>query len=529
MGNVSPLLALISLAASALAGPAEAVSAAAADVARLPAELRQSVRYLSLHAVPVKERPEFLKVLSFHVNSLSRESDLVLPAVVSPDVIRVNMADYLWERSVWEKLASLDPYFHANITEVEATVIAPVVQAAGIEGVQFYRDGEGNGLIEVSRADLQPGTTVWVRRRRGGSIERVTVPGAQQNRAAQRDEKKTGKTTLAHAPWLPGAAIAALALACNSDSPIVDARWFIYRTAMETGRDGSGYYSFLSLGKKEKDFQELVGVDVKAAKRVRKEMAASIARSGVTLNNRGIEWYASITGDYWRTQDFKTSTFKQNTLRLLAGDAEPPGGDASEQYGTLPNGLYAFWLQNAEGERQDSAPDFIASDGMATGTDRRVSAGLSCIRCHVEGIRPLNDWIRRVYSGPVQLASSDYETLKRLRRLYLSDLDGQVKRSQRNYAEVLKKLNGLTPEANARAYAKVWDSYFETDLGVEEVAVELATTPEALTKALKAYASRGSADPILTGLLANPPAVIRREHFEEVYATAQTILRSNNP
>lgn len=529
-------VAVLSLAAAAIAGgPAEAVSAAAADIAKQPAGVRQSLRYLGLYAVPQKERAEFLKVLAFHCNSLSRESEIVAPVLVAPDLVRVNLLDYSWSRSVWEKLAAHDPYFHVGldggrvvVPEPPAVKIPAVeeVPEVSIEGIQFFRELGGNRLQEVERGDLKPGETILVKKVRGGSLESVTVPTGVKRAEPKREQVKEKAPSPAHAPWLPGRDIAALALACNSDAPILRADWFLYWTAIENDRQGSGYYSFLGLGKKESDFQELVGVDVKLAKKVKKEMAASVGRSGVTLNNRGIEWYASITGDYYRTQDYKTSTFKQNTIRLLAGDTEPPAGDASEQYGTLPNGLFAFWLQNDKGERQDSAPDFIASDGSASGTDRRVHAGKSCIVCHSEGIRPVNDWVRRVYSGPLSLASPDYETLKRLRRLYLSDLEGQVKRSQRNYGEVLAKVNGLTSEANARAYGRVWDAYFETDLGVDDVCRELNVQPAAFLAALKAYASKGGADPILSGLLANPPERIRREHFEEVFSIAQTIVRT---
>ncbi len=527
------VIALLSLAGGAIAGgPGESVQAAALDAPKLPAEIRQHCRYLSLYNLPAKDRAEFFKVLTFHCNSLSREADLVAPVAVGPDVLRVNMLDYGWDRTVWEKLASVDPYFHVRLADgqlVVPTVRAvevPVVAAVVLEGVQFYRDGPGQTIVEIQRADIKAGETVWVREVVGGSIKKITAGQKQASKPAKAAE---AKTTTAQAPWLPAAEIAALALAVNSESPIVRADWFLNQTAIQAGRDGHGYYDWLGLGKAEKDFQELVGVDVKGAQRVKREMAASIAKSGVTLNNRGIEWYATITGDYYRTQDFKTSTFKQNTIRLLDGDTDPPKGDASEQYGTLPNGLFAFWLQNADGVRQDSAPDFIASDGHATGTDRRVHAGLSCIRCHVEGIRPLNDWLRRVYTGPIQLTSPDYLKLKRLRQLYLSDLDGQVKRSQRNYAERLLKVNGLTPEANARAYARVWDSYFETDLGIEDVCRELNVKKEVFMLALKAYAGKGGADPILTGLLANPPERIRREHFEEAFAIGQTMIRGTKP
>lgn len=534
MSNVSPILALLSLAAgAAFGGPAEAVSAAAADTAGQPAAVRPQLRYLSLHAVPLKERAEFLKVLSFHVNSLSREADLVAPVPVGPDVVRINMSDYLWERSVWEKMASLDPYFHVKIggdgivvpavKAVEVPVVPAEVPAVQIEGVQFYRDGRGQELIEVEREDLKAGETVWVRERRGGGIVRRTVPAgkqaAQAPKAAPAKEKaQKADAVAAHAPWLPGQVIAVLAESLNSDAPIVDARWFIWQTAVQKDRKGSGYYDYLQFKKRE-DLQKAVALDIEAAKRVRKEMAAIVADSGVALNNRQILRFQTLTGGYWATLDANNNEGGRNAVRVLNGDYQH---DAEEIYGVLPNGLFAFAASSADGELQETVPDNIAADHVSSSNDKRIHVGLSCIRCHSEGLRPIDDWARKVYRGPVQLASPDYAKLKRLQRLYLSDLPGQLRLDQEAYARSLKSVNGLTSEANARAYGSVWSAYADKPLGLAETAAELACTPAEWKAALESYGKRGAADPLLMGLLVG--ARMRREYVHESYSLMQTIL-----
>lgn len=512
MYSPSLYLAIIAIAVGpVVAGPAESVTAAWVDVQKVPLELRTHTRYLSLYHFTPEQRKEFLLVLAFHCNSLSRESDLVAPVLVGNDLVRVNMIDYGWTREVWEKLTNSEPYYHVRVDgkglvlPKVKTIDVPVVSVIPVNAIK-ERVSFDFGKTWVNRFSVDNGRTWKI------ADEKVEA------------KKEEVKGIAAHAPWLPAQDITSLALATNSDAPIVRADWFIFQTAIQQDR-AAGYYDFLGVGKEEKDFQELVIVDVKLAQRARMEMLASVARSGVTLNNRGIEWYKTIRGHYFRTQDYKSSTFKQNTLRLLDGDTEPPKGDASEQYGTLPNGLWAFWLQDGNGKRQDVAPDFIASDGMASGTDRRVHVGLSCIRCHETGIQPINDFVRRVYQGPLLLASPDYAKTKRLRQLYLSDLEEQVKDAQAYYAKRLKKLNGLTPEANARAYAKVWDQFVERDLGLEDVCRELNVEKVFFLERLKAYASKGGADPVLASLLANPPEPMRREHFEEVYSLAQAIVR----
>jgi hypothetical protein len=84
---------------------------AAADLERQPAALRGHIRYLSLWALPAKDRPLAWRVLSTHLNGLSRQPDLV-PALVlegtEEALARVNLKDYGIDPAVWDRLA--DPH-----------------------------------------------------------------------------------------------------------------------------------------------------------------------------------------------------------------------------------------------------------------------------------------------------------------------------------------------------------------------------------------------------------------------------------
>lgn len=470
--------------------PSDAVVVAVADARRLPPTIRVQTRYFSLYSVPVKERAEVLKALAFHCNSLSREAEIIPPRLVAPDLVAVVMLDYGWERKTWDRLQDVDPYFHAQLVQVTQDKIETVREPTG------------------RRVSYDSGRTFQDEVR----IVEKKVPGSK-------------KVVTASAPWLDTAGITELISLTQTPVPIVRADWFIVQTGIAR-KDQVGYYDFLELGKKEKDFQKLIGADPEASRRVRREIAAVLARSGVAVNNRRIVRFQSITGGYWTTEDFKTSKDRQNVLKFLDGETEPPHGDASEQYGVLPNGLLAFWLQNDKGERQDVVPPDIATDGNTASNDRQIYSGKSCISCHVEGIRPINDYARRIFRNQIQLQSVDYEKFVRLRQLYLSDLEGQVKRDQEEYGRILFKTNGLTPPLNARLYGKVFEGYTEADLGPAEVAAELGVTEQRFMTALKRYASRtGNLNPIIVGLLQQPPVPIRRDHFEEVYTDLQAILK----
>lgn len=466
--------------------PSAAVEAAHADLARVREDRRPYTRYLSLHHVSDrKELEQWHAVLCFWANSLSRESEIVAPRRIAANLWRIDLGDYRWDAKVWEKLAVVEPYFTAKII-VDVRTITKII------------DHKGGDCIH-------PGT---------GKTLKNLAPG----RYSYEVPDGNGKVKAALAPWLPAKDHAALSLACQSQVPLVRLDWFLHEIAVPNDR-GTGYYDWLSLGNKEADFQALIGADVKKARELRKEVRAIVARSTVTLNDRAMGRVPTLTGIYWFTQDFAASTEKKNTLRVLDPDFDP---DASEQYGTLPNGLFAFWLQNGKGERQDTAPDNIASDGQSRGTDRRVRTGLSCVRCHLEGIRPINDWARKVYTPPFSLEDRDYEESKKKRSQYLSDLTGKIKRDQTDYAEALKATNGLTSAANAKAVADLWDHYAERDRTLADVAGELGTTAEALTTALKAEAKAGQLDPVLAGLVQG--VEVRAEHIEEVFALLNEIL-----
>ena len=493
-----PLLSLLLLLAPMLpasaGGPAEAVAAAWVDAQKLPKDIAPHVRYLSLYAVPQKDRGEFLKVLAFHVNSLSRDVELVIPVLVTPDLVRVNLLDYGWQRDTFEKLAGLDVYFHAQVAPVEAKAVVEVVPEFKEERVSF------------------DGGHTW-------QIRKVLV-------GEKKVEKKDAKAVTAHAPWLPGKEIAALALALNSDAPILRADWFFFQTCQQEKRNGTGYYEFLGV-KNRADMEKLAALDIEAAKRLRLEIAAIVAESGVATNNRQIIRFQALTGGYWVTLDANASDGKRNAVRNLDGDFVH---DAEEIYFVLPNKLYGYGASSDKGELQASVPPDIApKDDFATGRDTRIQPSLSCVRCHEEGLKPIDDWARSVFTGKVALASPDYAKAKRLRQLYLSDLPGQMEDDIRVFARAVKTVNGLTIKDNAKAYATAFQRYADTSLGMEETAYELGTDAKTWEAALKAYGKDNLADTLLAGLVADKPRRIRREHWFEAYSLAHIVLRGARP
>lgn len=484
-------------------GPGEALAAALADCQKLPADQRPHVRYLTTCAIPEKDRAAFLKVLAFQCNILSREAELVVPAKITADLVRLDIRDYGWSSEVWEKLASVDPYFHVKIKGVELVTVTKVVDHPG--GDFTYPDGR---------------------------VARGVAAG--RYRIEVQEAKGAGATTIAAAPWLDKKAIAELITATQSQAPFLRADWWFVTTARQVDRNnkatGAGYYDFLGI-KTEKDIAEVVGLDRAKAQKVQREQAAIVADSGVALHNRQIYRYNAIAGAYWETLDVNSNEGEKNALRRLNGDYKP---DAKEVFATLPNRLFLYAAVSvADGTLQNTVPDFIASDAQTASNDRRIHPSLSCVRCHVEGLRPIDDWARAFYADPpgdAKLTSPDYNKLKRLRRLYLSDLDVDYQADQLVYSRTLLKLTGWKPPELAKAYAETWHRYAEAAVGAEQFALELGTDQKMMLAAFEKYAkATGSLDPVLIGYLKNPAFLARREHAEEAYVLAQAAMGGYKP
>ncbi len=507
------LLLLVVLAApTGATSPALAVQAALADARRQPAAAVKDCRYLTMYNLPAKDRAAFYKVVCYALNGVSRESRIVRPVLVAPDLLRIDVADYgeVFPKT-WEKLAEGDFYFHAVLVKQVVAVVAEEEVEVG-----YWRLRTNNQIVTPAYAKGNPATVWW---------EKTGV----QKRPARKQDAKKPETVVAAAPWLPPADIAALSLLTHSEVPIVRADWFVAWTAIQLGRKGSGYYDFLGI-KSRKDAEELAGLDRKAAERLRKELGALLSVSGVSQSSRQVFRYQTISGAWWETLDSATTVADQNALSQFAkGDFKH---NAEEIYFSLPNRLFGLVACSDQGVLQDTVPDTIAQNKGSRSNDLKIHPCLNCVECHAEGLRPIDDWARKVYrnaenpGSPIILADVDKKRLKRLETLYLQPLRTRQAKDVAEYAEALLEVNGLTPERNASLFADEWYRYSYTDLGLDEVALELGVTRQVWLRALTAYVIPNGvpviADPPLLAMVAGQK--MRREHFQERFALMNQIL-----
>jgi len=472
--------------------PDSSIKFATGDILTVPEELQPFIRYVSLYNIPKDRRRDVAAIVSFVCNSLGRRRKIYIPEFVGASdetVIRININDYEWNPNAWEGLAENgsgpnpepEPYFHYFIEEpiVETRKVKKIIQETkkvpnGTD--QFGRPRFKNEIVDKEIEVDEPISTIR-------------------------------KKTLAVAPWIDNVGIQTLMELTGSDSPVIRADWFIINATLPPV-----YYNFLGVGKTLKDFENLVFANAELAKKARSQDKAVVVSSIVAKHNRTLTRSPTFTnGYYWRSHDTLRSVDDRDYVMNILNETF----DATEDIGTLPNGLQAYFLANADGSRLDFANPDIAIDNNSI--DRLVRAGRSCIVCHAEGIRPINDEIRTLTQmlsnkESVKLLIAREIDQYRIADLFSSDIDEQIIKDQNVYRSAVSKTNGLSSEKNAAIYAEIYDSYVEYLLTTEIICREIGMSETQL----KQYAKHSN-DHVILGLFKKPIRPVRRDQWERSF------------
>ena len=219
----------------------------------------------------------------------------------------------------------------------------------------------------------------------------------------------------------------------KTDVPSVHIDWFI-----ATASTPPLYHDLLSLPLTDRELETRLEVDVARnlinAPGVR-VLRAGFNNSGVSNNNRVVERHTSRYGAYWKSYDFAGSVGTQNIFTHPLNFTH----DGGEAIFNLPNGLQGYYLVNASGFRLDEAPINIVSNPAAS--DPTVRNGLSCIGCHTEGMKTLEDQVRSVIESNTNPPYNKAQAL----RLYVekSDMDARVSGDMGRYREALEETGGV--------------------------------------------------------------------------------------
>ena len=215
----------------------------------------------------------------------------------------------------------------------------------------------------------------------------------------------------------------------NCEVPFVHVDWFIATASLPPL-----YHDILDLPQTVHELETRLEVNVvenirnAAGRRV---WRAGFNDSGVSSHNRVVERHTSRYGAYWKSYDFAGSVGTQNVFTHPLSFEH----DGGEIIFNLPNGLQAYYLVDAGGNRLDAAPIKIVRNPAAS--DPTVRNGLSCIGCHTEGMKTFEDEVR----GVVEQNANPPFNKDRALRLYVekAEMDGFLEEDTARYRRALEK------------------------------------------------------------------------------------------
>ena len=219
----------------------------------------------------------------------------------------------------------------------------------------------------------------------------------------------------------------------NCEVPYIYVDWFLATAVLPPL-----YHSILDLPETDRELERELEINVLRNLQSapgRRVWRAGTNNSGVSNHNRVVERHTSRYGAYWKSYDFAGSVGTQNIFTHPLAFEQ----DGGEVIFNLPNGLQAYYISDATGNRIDVAPTEIVSNPAAR--DPAVHNGLSCIGCHTEGMKTFEDEVRVVIQ---QTRNPNFDKAHAL-RLYAEQatMERFLKEDTARYRSALEKTGGV--------------------------------------------------------------------------------------
>jgi hypothetical protein len=404
--------------------PADAVAAAARDLASIAPERQAQIRYLALPGGEAKDRQRNAQAIAFLLNSVSRTRTITRPEPLDEQwqLLRIDLAAYADFRQAatyhelfqaWEQLVEIDPYFHLR-TQVST----------------------------------------------GVSVKTVTTDGG----------------------WTGLEAAARLKTLSRSFGAVLRADYFVSQVG------GPAYYAWAGVPPKEVDFFKLFGVDATVISNLSADSAANLLHSGVTRKPRRIVERPGVFGGVFQTKDVDAESPDRDPLRNPVDFREQKFNfQASEFFALGANHLWRVALYDGAGNRVDSVPDKVAKDFTGDGIIRPLVSCLRCHERNggLAGLQPFHDDQFDLLRF-ARLTSFVPEVAQRIAELYDSErLGTAMARAREDYTlAVGLATGGLTPAAVTDILVQLYSGYVDEQVTPRQAEIELGLPGESLGKAL---------------------------------------------
>lgn len=427
------------------------------------------------------------------------------------DEVRAAVADLRtvpqerWVATRYLSLATTPDKYREETVAVVGYTLNALSQAASIVEIKARGD-----LIPVPLDELRISTAAWEalvsnREPYFHSTVRVIDPTTKKVRTVYTD-----------GGWVNLKTAEELRTMTGSGGAVVRADWFLFNALQPPD-----YYNMAGVPKKLSDLYALFGVNGQTQIALNANKGASIFRSGVTHHPRRISRWQTPRGAAWVTYD------SRDDGDPLKHPIRVPGfgfkHDASEHILTKPNGLHLFALYNDKGERQNEVPPDIAHDTTAINNDKRLLAGISCIRCHEEsGLRPFGNDFAKLLDGRETKGANLHlpiEEIDKLQSFYDTErLDILLKRDREDYEVATKRATGgkLDGAGVAKAVTFAYAKYGYDLVGIETALRDLGAESEEPLKQ--------SDDPIVLAIVAG--LEVNRSDWELSYGNAALLMEA---
>ncbi len=287
------------------------------------------------------------------------------------------------------------------------------------------------------------------------------------------------------------------------------------------------YDHFLKIPENIDELERRLNVDFDRNYRENRIQRAGFATSGVSNGNRMVERHAALHGYYWKSYDFADKGASGNLFRLPLGPEFPNNEypnlafqhDGGEMIFSLPNGLQAYMLTDAKGNRIEKGPIEVVRDSKETAGTPEVLNGLSCMHCHRHGMIEFQDTVRDgtgVFGDARRKVRNIYPPHEEMARFVTGDSKRFLNALDQATSVFLKV--GVDGERDIREFAEPIGAvcrFYQRDLTPESAAFELGiASPEELQNQVKfnRELSRLGLGPLANG------ATIKRADWENTEA-----------